>query len=99
MDRFPFIIHTIQTDNGHEFQVKFYWHCEDLAIRHVFIKPASPHLNDKLEQSHLTDKTEFYRLIEYTDDVNVAKKLSEWEIFTTAIDQMRLLKEKLHTRF
>ena len=28
---FPFRIHTIQTDNGHEFQALFHWHCEDLA--------------------------------------------------------------------
>jgi IS30 family transposase len=40
--KFPFRIHTIQTDNGHEFQVLFHWHCEDLGIRHVYIKKASP---------------------------------------------------------
>jgi transposase InsO family protein len=80
-NKFPFRIHTIQTDNGHEFQVKFHWHCEDLGIRHVYIKPAKPHLNGKVERSHLTDKTEFYQLIEYTDDINIAKKLKEWENF------------------
>lgn len=31
-DKFPFRIHTIQTDNGHEFQSKFYWHLNDLDI-------------------------------------------------------------------
>ena len=46
--RFPFRIHTIQTDNGHEFQSHFHWHCEDLGIRHVYIKPRSPHLNGKV---------------------------------------------------
>lgn len=81
LERFPFRVHTIQTDNGHEFQSQFLWHCEDLGIRHVFIKPASPHLNGKVERSHLTDKTEFYQLIEYTDDIDIAKKLAEWEIF------------------
>jgi hypothetical protein len=31
-------MHTIQTDNGHEFQAQFHWHCDDLVVRHVYIK-------------------------------------------------------------
>jgi len=81
LTKFPFRIHTIQTDNGHEFQAKFHWHCEDLGIRHVYIKPGKPNLNGKVERSHLTDKQEFYQLIEYTDDIDIAQKLSEWETF------------------
>lgn len=77
----PFRVHTIQTDNGHEFRAKFHLLCEYLGIRHVFIKPASLHLNDVVERSHHTDKTKFYQLIEYTDNVDIAKKLSEWDIF------------------
>jgi RHS repeat-associated protein len=45
--------------NGHEFQALFHWHCEDLGIRHVYIKKTSPHLNGKVERSYLTDQTEF----------------------------------------
>ena len=60
---FPFRIHTIQTDNGHEFQSKFHWHSEELGIRHIFIKPKSPHLNGKVERFHLTNKQEFYQLL------------------------------------
>ena len=77
--KFPFRIHTIQTDNGHEFQTKFHWHCEDLGIRHVYIKPASPHLNGKVERSHKTDKQEFWQLVEYVDDIDIKAKLKEWE--------------------
>ena len=77
--RFPFRIHTIRTDNGHEFQTKFHWHVEDQGIGHVYIKPASPNLNGKGERSHLTDKLEFYQLLEYTDDVDLAEKLAAWE--------------------
>jgi transposase InsO family protein len=80
-EKFPFRIHTIQTDNGHEFQAMFHWHCEDLGIRHVYIKKASPHLNGKVERSHLTDQTEFYQLVEYVDDIDILKKLQEWETF------------------
>jgi len=76
---FPFRIHTIQTDNGHEFQAKFHWHCEDLGIRHVYIKPASPHLNGKVERSHRTDKQEFWQLVDYVDDIDIKAKLKEWE--------------------
>jgi len=80
-EKFPFRIHTIQTDNGHEFQALFHWHCEDLGIRHVYIKKASPHLNGKVERSHLTDHTEFYQLVEYVDDIDILRKLAEWENF------------------
>jgi IS30 family transposase len=81
LTKFPFRVHTIQTDNGHEFQAKFHWHCGDLGIRHVYIKPGKPNLNGKVERSHLTDDQEFYQLIEYTDDIDITKKLEEWENF------------------
>ncbi len=77
--KFPFRIPTIQRDHGHEFQALFHWHCEDLGIRHLYIKKASPHLNGKVEPSHLTDQREFYQLIEYRDDIDIVKKLQEWQ--------------------
>lgn len=76
---FPFRIHTIRTDNGHEFQAKFYWHLADMGINHVYIKPRTPRLNGKVERSHGTDEAEFYQLLSYTDDVDLNKKLEEWE--------------------
>jgi transposase InsO family protein len=48
---------------------------------HVYVKPGTPQLNGKVERSHRTDKDEFYQLITYRDDVNLAKKLMEWERF------------------
>ena len=41
-----------QTDNGAEFQSRFHWHLEGLDIRHVYIRPRTPHLNGKVERSH-----------------------------------------------
>lgn len=79
--KFPFRIHTIRTDNGHEFQAKFHWHVEDLGMTHRYIKPRTPRLNGKVERSHLTDKEEFYQLLTYTDDVDLNEKLREWESF------------------
>jgi len=81
VERFPFRIHTVRTDNGHEWQAQFHWHCEDLGMRHVYIKPASPNLNGKVERSHLTDQLEFYQLLDYTGDVDLRAKLAVWEEF------------------
>ena len=80
-EKFPFRIKYVHTDNGHEFQSKFHWHAEDCGIIHRYIKPASPHLNGKVERSHLTDKHEFYQLLDYTGDRNLKKQLAHWEAF------------------
>lgn len=79
--KFPFRIHTIQTDNGHEFQSKFHWHLNDLGMNHRYIKPRTPKHNGKVERSHKTDKMEFYQLMTYKDDIDLNKKLAEWEAF------------------
>ena len=81
IDKFPFRIQQIRTDRGHEFQALFHWHVEDKGIRHVYIKPRSPQLNGKVERSHRSDQEEFYQLLNYKNDVDLEKKLSEWEQF------------------
>jgi transposase InsO family protein len=81
IDMFPFRIQQIRTDRGHEFQALFHWHVEDKGIRHVYIKPRSPQLNGKVERSHRSDQEEFYQLLNYKNDVDLEKKLSEWEQF------------------
>jgi len=81
IDKFPFRIHTVRTDRGHEFQAQFHWHIEDKGIRHIYIRPKSPQLNGKVERSHRTDQEEFYQLLSYTDDVDLNKKLEKWEQF------------------
>lgn len=81
INKFPFRIHTIQTENGHEFQSKFHWHLNDHAVHQHYIKPRTPKHNGKVERSHKTDKMEFYQLLDYTDDVDLKAKLAEWEAF------------------
>ncbi|MFC2060952.1 IS481 family transposase [Elusimicrobiota bacterium] len=81
IEKFPFRIHTIRTDRGHEFQAQFHWHVEDQGIRHIYIKARTPQLNGKVERSHRTDKDEFYQLLTYIDDVDLNKKIAEWEKF------------------
>lgn len=82
--RLPFPVETIQTDNGSEFQSGFHWHLLDCGIRHVYITPATPRLNGKVERSHRTDAEEFYRRLEgvVIDDSKLFNdRLREWEDF------------------
>ncbi len=81
IEKFPFRIREIRTDNGHEFQAKFHWHVEDKGIRHAYIKPSSPQLNGKVERSHRSDQQEFYQLLSYKDDADLEAELAEWECF------------------
>ena len=73
----------MQTDNGAEFQSQFHWHVEGLDIRHVHIRPRTPHLNGKVERSHRVDDAEFYQLLDrdgISDDIHLFnQKLREWE--------------------
>ncbi len=81
--RLPFRVHVVQTDNGAEFQSRFHWYLESLDIRHVYIRPRTPHLNGKVERSHRVDDQEFYQLLDrdgIADDIHLFNdKLREWE--------------------
>jgi transposase InsO family protein len=81
--RLPFRVLVVQTDNGAEFQSRFHWHLERQDVRHVYIRPRTPHLNGKVERSHRVDAQEFYQLLDeggITDDIHVFnEKLREWE--------------------
>lgn len=81
--RLPFRVHVVQTDNGAEFQSRFHWHLEERDIRHVYIRPRTPHLNGKVERSHRVDDEEFYQLLDkdgVADDIHLFNdKLREWE--------------------
>jgi transposase InsO family protein len=84
LQRLPFRVEVIQTDNGAEFQAAFHWHVTDRGIRHVYIKPATPRLNGKVERSHRIDDEEFYRqlngvVVDNTELFN--QRLQEWEHF------------------
>ena len=79
IEKFPFRIHMVRTDRGHEWQAQFHWYVEDKGIRHVYITPRSPQLICKVERSHRSDQEEYYQLLTYTDDVDLNKKLATWE--------------------
>jgi len=84
LSKLPFKIEIVQTDNGAEFQGAFHWHALDKGVGHVYIRPATPRLNGKVERSHRIDNEEFYRLLEgvVIDDSELFNdKLREWENF------------------
>jgi transposase InsO family protein len=81
IEKFPFRIREVRTDNGHEFQAKFHWHVEDKGIKHAYIRRGTPQLNGKVERSHRSDQQEFYQLLKYKDDVDLEAKLDQWERF------------------
>ena len=84
LEKLPFIVEKVQTDNGSEFQSQFHWHLLDRGIGHVYIKPATPRLNGKVERSHRIDAEEFYRQLDgvVIDSAKVFnERLTEWENF------------------
>ena len=85
LEKLPFRVEQIQTNNGLEFGSQFHWTVLDRGIRHVYIKPATPRLNGKVERSHRIDAEEFYRMLDHgviIDDARVFNdKLQEWEDF------------------
>ncbi len=71
VQRFPFAIECIQTDNGTEFTNRLLPKGNDkltlfeqelvrLGIRHKLIRPYTPRHNGKVERSHRKDNEEFY---------------------------------------
>jgi hypothetical protein len=55
LERLPFPVQVIQTDNGAEFQSAFHYHVLDKGVGHRYIKPRTPRLNGKVERSHRID--------------------------------------------
>ncbi|MEE2852444.1 MAG: IS481 family transposase [Actinomycetota bacterium] len=82
LERLPFAVQVVQTDNGAEFQSAFHYHVLDKGVGHRYIKPRTPRLNGKVERSHRIDAEEFYALLDgvVIDDAKVFNnKLREWE--------------------
>jgi transposase InsO family protein len=64
LERLPFPIQVIQTDNGAEFQSAFHYHVLYKGVGHLYIKPRTPRLNSKVERSHRIDAEESYALLD-----------------------------------
>jgi len=82
LEKLPFQVQEVQTDNGPEFGSSFHYHLLDKGVGHRYIKPRTPRLNGKVERSHRIDAEEFYRLLDgaVIDDARIFNnKLQEWE--------------------
>ena len=65
IEEFPFPIQRIQTDRGREFfAYAFQEKLMEYGIKFRPLKPASPHLNGKVERSQRTDLEEFYPTVD-----------------------------------
>jgi transposase InsO family protein len=78
-EEMPFPIQRIQTDRGGEFfALKVQKRLMDWGIKFRPVKPASPHLNGKVERSQKTDLDEFYATADFSDP-DLADRLDEWQ--------------------
>lgn len=82
LEQFPFPIQRIQTDRGLEFFAeKVQLKMMKLGIKFRPNKPASPHLNGKVERSQKTDLEEFYAITNLTDFETLREELAQWQFF------------------
>lgn len=80
LDKLPFRVCAIQTDNGAEFLKEFEALCRKLKLTHYFTYPRSPKQNSYVEISHGADEREFYQQGKTFQDMKIMQnKLREWE--------------------
>lgn len=80
LEKFPFPIKAIQTDNGKEFKKDFEKSCSELSMPHYFIEARKPKQNTYVENSHGSDEREFYQQGNVDKDIKMMNKaLEQWE--------------------
>jgi transposase InsO family protein len=100
LEKLPFRVEAIQTDNGGEFGSQFHYHVLDRSIKHIYIKPATPRLNGKVERSHRIDNEEFYRMLDgiVIDEAELFNdKLQDGRTSTTSTDPTAASTARPHT--
>ena len=82
IEEFPFPIQRFQSDRGREFfAYKVQEKLMSYSIKFRPVKPASPHLNGKVERSQKTDLEEFYALTNLESFVSLKEDLKAWQFF------------------
>lgn len=80
LEKFPFQIKSIQTDNGKEFLKDFDKLCKELNLPHYFIEVRHPKQNTYVENSHGSDEREFYQQGNVDKDIEAMNRaLEKWE--------------------
>ncbi len=99
IEEMPFPIQRFQTDRGREFfAVKVQERLKEYGIKFRPNKPASPHLNGKVERSQKTDKAEFYATVDLSAD-DLKELLAEWQHYYRRIDCFCFVCAYTHTIF
>lgn len=81
IEEMPFPVQRIQTDRGREFfAYDFQERLMEYAIKFRPNKPASPHLNGKVERSQKTDLEEFWATADLTG-TDLEKRLDDWQVY------------------
>jgi len=70
---------SVQTDNGSEFPLAFRLTCEEMGIRHRYIRPRRPQQNGKVERSHRIDNEEFWSKSKFRDFAAASSGLLRWQ--------------------
>ena len=89
VEKFPYIIECVQTDNGSEFTNRmnnskemrptfFQKTLEELGIRHKLIRVFTPRHNGKVERSHRKDNEYFYASHKFYSFDDLQKQLAVW---------------------
>jgi transposase InsO family protein len=79
IEELPFPIQRIQTDRGREFFAhSVQQRLREYGIKFRPVKPASPHLNGKVERSQRTDLEEFYPTVDLKA-TDLDERLAEWQ--------------------
>jgi transposase InsO family protein len=103
-----FPIQRLQTDNGREFTAyTFQDTLTDYSIKFRPIRPASPHLNRKVERAQKTVLAEFYALVDWSvmllaslnDELGVWQHHYNWErvhggIGQSPVDKLHVLRQQ-----
>jgi len=80
LQKFPFTIKTIQTDNGKEFMKYFDKLCKESNLPHYYIEARHPKQNTYVENSHGSDEREFYQQGNVDKNIEAMNKsLEKWE--------------------
>lgn len=90
VQRFPYVIECVQTDNGFEFTNRynsketvrknlFEITLDELGIRHKLIKCMTPRHNGKVERSHRKDNEYFYAKHSFYSFDDFRRQLAVWE--------------------